>query len=113
MIVTLVIFLLTIPINILAFALGIFAHIIPSWLNYSITLVLGNSGFVGSILPMQAHPGMWGMAGVTGIMPIIGFIFLLGGYVVTVEIVIVVAKLFIALLPWNTSGASLGKMDKK
>jgi hypothetical protein len=103
MVVTIALFVLTIPIRIMVAVLSVFNAIIPSWMNLAITQTLGNSGLVGSVVPMQAHPGMWGLAGVTGLMPIIGFVLLLGGYIVTIRIVIYVGALFISLLPWHTS----------
>lgn len=105
-------FLLTLPIRIMAFALGIFGKIIPPWINDGITQTLGNSGFVGSVLPMQAHPGMWGLAGETGIMPIIGFILLIGGYIITIDAVYLVIKFFVSFVPWHTNPVKMSKLDK-
>lgn len=103
MLITIAIFVLTIPIKIQVAILGALSGIIPSWLNLAMTQTLSNSGFLGSFIPMQAHPGMWGLAGVTGLMPILGFIFTVANYIVIIGIVIYIISLFISVLPWHTS----------
>lgn len=102
MVTTLAIYLVSIPADVMIFIAGLFNSVTPTWMTTGINNIFQGSGFLQSILPIYPHPGMNGLAGQTGIMPMFGWFLVILGYLVIIRIGIWAVNMFISVLPWNT-----------
>lgn len=107
MIFTLVLWILSIPLALLTYAGQLINFIIPTWLNETITNIIGGSGVLNTVFPMYPHPGMAGLAGQVGIMTLFGWLVLLMGYLIILSLAYKLIKIFIGVLPWHTGGANI------
>ena len=111
MIPNLILWIVSLPLDLLVFVAKLLPFAFPLWLSQGIANIMGGTGILNTFLPMFPHVGMNGLVGSLGLMTIFGWLVVLMGYLIILSLAYKFIKIIFSLASIG-AGPSIGTGGK-